>query len=101
MVAALIKVSVVEAPGAKVAEGASTVNPLGAPLTERASGAVKVPCTDPHETATVVDCPAVSLTDEGLAAMVHEAGVVITSVKGALCVTPPPVAAIDNGYEPV
>jgi hypothetical protein len=72
------------------------VIPLGEE-TDSASGAVKVPRTEPQETATVADWPAVSETAFGLALKLHEAGTVITSEMVAVCVVPPPAAVITRG----
>ena len=49
----------------------------------------------------MVDCPAVRFTPVELAANVQLAGTVTTSDKEKVCVTPPPVAMMVSGYEPV
>lgn len=100
MVSALFMVSVMEDPAAKVPDGASTVSPAGAPTSERISGAAKVPCTEPHDRATVVDSPADNCTKAGLIARVQAGGTIMVSVRGAVWVIPPPVAVMVSGYDP-
>ena len=93
----LLSVRVMEDPAANETEGAETVRPLGMPVSEKESGALNAPSTEPHDTATEVDWPAERFTLVGLAVRVHEAGSERVSVTAAVWVTPPPVALIVNG----
>ena len=96
----VLRVRVVDDPAAKVVDDAVGVIPVGAPVTERPSGSVKVPDTEPQDTWTLAACPAVTVTLLGFADSVQLGGTLTTNETDAVRVTPPPLAVTVTGYEP-
>ena len=94
VVDAEVRVTVAVEPA--VSDFASEVTPVGRPATERVSGPLNVPCTEPQETCNAAALPAVRATLPGLTARVHVAGALTWSVTEAVCVMPPPTAFTFN-----